>query len=48
MRVVDGVKEFNVDNSDEKLSAFLGYLKDIYAEIHTHIQVNFRENQWDV
>ena len=31
MRVVDGVKEFNVDNSDEKLSAFLGYLNDIYA-----------------
>ena len=30
MRVVDGVKEFNVD-SDEKLSTFLGYLNDIYA-----------------
>ena len=30
MRVVDGVKEFNVD-SDEKLSAFSGYLNDIYA-----------------
>ncbi|AVQ32283.1 autotransporter family protein [Fusobacterium varium] len=30
MRVVDGVKEFDVD-SDEKLSTFLGYLNDIYA-----------------
>jgi len=30
MRVVDGVKEFNVD-SNEKLSTFLGYLNDIYA-----------------
>ena len=30
MRVVDGVKEFDVD-SDEKLSIFLGYLNDIYA-----------------
>ena len=30
MRVVDGVKEFNVD-SDEKLSTFLGYLNDIYT-----------------
>ena len=30
MRVVDGVKEFNVDKG-EKLSIFLGYLNDIYA-----------------
>ncbi|BBA51391.1 autotransporter [Fusobacterium varium] len=30
MRVVDGVKEFNVD-TDEKLSSFMGYLNDIYA-----------------
>ena len=30
MRVVDGVKEFNVD-TNEKLSTFLGYLNDIYA-----------------
>ena len=30
MRVVDGVKEFNVD-TNEKLSIFLGYLNDIYA-----------------
>ncbi|MCF2674676.1 autotransporter outer membrane beta-barrel domain-containing protein [Fusobacterium varium] len=30
MRVVDGVKEFNVD-SNEKLSIFLGYLNDIYT-----------------
>ncbi|MDH6456820.1 hypothetical protein M2102_000435 [Fusobacterium sp. PH5-7] len=30
MRVIDGVKEFDVTD-DEKLSAFLGYLNDIYA-----------------
>ena len=30
MRVVDGVKEFNVD-TDEKFSSFIGYLNDIYA-----------------
>ncbi|BBA52485.1 autotransporter [Fusobacterium varium] len=30
MRVVDGVKEFNVD-TDEKFSSFMGYLNDIYA-----------------
>ena len=30
MRIVDGVKEFDVDD-DAKLSTFLGYLNDIYA-----------------
>ena len=46
MRVVDGVKEFNVD-TDEKLSSFMGYLNDIYAGNHTHILLNYQESQWE-